>query len=126
METTVVGPEISRDHPGTYDSVMDGTAVIRSPTGELQVNAGQYVFAARDLALRLLLIAPSSWRRAHCIWRGASKSAKKCLRQRVRDVMRILPDAIRTFREKADDLDDEQRQALRKRLKRRDQKRQDN
>ena len=122
----MVGPEISRDHPGTYDSVVDGTTVIRSPTGELQVNAGQYVFAARDLALRLLADRPEFLASRTLHLEGRIQERKEMLRQRVRDVMRILPDAIRTFHEKADDLDDEQRQALRKRLKRRDQKRQDN
>ncbi|MBK7281881.1 hypothetical protein [Candidatus Aalborgicola defluviihabitans] len=122
----MVGPEISRDHPGTYDSVVDGTTVIRSPTGELQVNAGQYVFAARDLALRLLAERPEFLAPRTLHLEERIQERKEMLSQRVRDVMRNLPDAIRTFREKADDLDDEQRQALRKRLKRRDQKRQDN
>ena len=106
-EVTFVEAGTGRDHAGTYDSVLEGATFVRSAQGELHLEAGQHGFAARDgqLTPRLLAERP------------------EFLGQRVRQVIDANPDGPKAVREKLDNMTDEQREAARKKLLRRAQRR---
>ena len=124
-EVTVVEAGNGRDHPGTYDSVLEGATVVRSAQGELHLEAGQHGFAARDGqgSPRLLSERPEFLGQRALRLEEHIAERKEKLGQRVRQVVDANPDLPKAVREKLDNLTDEQREVARKKLLRRAQRR---
>jgi hypothetical protein len=124
-EVTVVEAGMGRDHPGTYDSVLEGATVVRSAQGELHLEAGQHGFAARDGqgTPRLLSERPEFLGQRALRLEERIAERKEKLGQRVRQVVDANPDVPKAVREKLDNLTDEQREVARKKLLRRAQRR---
>jgi hypothetical protein len=124
-EVTVVEAGNGLDHPGTYDSVLEGATIVRSAHGELHLEAGQHGFAARDgqATPRLLAERPEFLGQRALRLEERIVERKEKLGQRVRQVLDANPDGPKAVREKLDSVTDEQREVARKKLLRRAQKR---
>jgi hypothetical protein len=124
-EVTVVEAGAGRDHPGTYDSVLEGATVVRSAHGELHLDAGQHGFAARDGqgTPRLLSERPEFLGQRALRLEERIAERKEKLGQRVRQVLDAHPDLPKAVRERLDNMTDEQREVARKKLLRRAQRR---
>jgi hypothetical protein len=124
-EVTVVEAGIGRDHPGTYDSVLEGATVVRSAQGELHLEAGQHGFAARDGQGKPHLLAerPEFMGQRALRLEERIVERKEKLGQRVRQVIDANPDVPKAVREKLDNMTDDQREIARKKLLRRAQRR---
>lgn len=55
-ETTVI-EKANGDEPGTYDNVIEGTTVIKTPQGSAEVTPGKFAFAARGKSAPPLFLA---------------------------------------------------------------------
>ncbi len=124
-EVTVVEAGNGRDHPGTYDSVLEGSTVVRSAQGELHVRAGEHGFAAKDsqTAPRLLAERPEFLGQRALRLEERIQERKEKLGQRVRQVVDEPPEIPKAVREKLDNLTDEQREIARRKLLRKTQRR---
>lgn len=124
-ETTVLDASSGHDHAGTYDSVLEGATVVRSAHGELQLQAGEHGFAAKDdrSGPRLLAERPEFLGQRALRLEERIRDRKEKLGQRVRQVLDDHPEVARAVRDKFDNLNDEQRETARKRLLRRSHKR---
>lgn len=124
-EVTVVEAIHGRDQPGTYDMVLEGSTVVRSAHGEVQLQAGQHGFAGRDAqeAPRLLAERPEFLGQRVLRLEDRIAERKEKLGQRVRQVLDEHPELVKAVREKLNGMTDEQREAARKKLLRRAQRR---
>lgn len=124
-ETTVLDVGSGHDHAGTYDSVLEGATVVRSAHGELQLQAGEHGFAAKDdrSGPRLLAERPEFLGQRVLRLEERIQDRKEKLGQRVRQVLDDHPEVAKAVRERLDNLNDEQRETVRKRLLRRPLKR---
>jgi hypothetical protein len=124
-EVTFVEAGTGRDHAGTYDSVLEGATFVRTALGELHLQAGQHGFAARDAqgAPGLLAERPEFLGQRSLRLEERIAERKEKLGQRVRQMIDANPDVPKAVREKLDSMTDEQRDAARKKLLRRAQRR---
>lgn len=124
-EVTVIEAVDARDPPGTYDRVLEGKTVVRTPRGEVELQAGQHGFAGRDVldAPRLLTERPGFLEQRALRLEDRIAERKEKLGQRVRQVLDDNPELVKAVREKLDGVTDEQRENARKKLLRRAQRR---
>lgn len=105
-ETTVIETAAGDAMPGTYDTVNEGTTVIRTQHGELVVHPGQHGIALREgnAAPALLAHHPEFFMRRQLKIEARIQKRKETLHQNVRKIMENRTDRIR---DQSDDKDPE-------------------
>jgi hypothetical protein len=96
-ETTVLETATEDAMPGTYNTVTEGIAVIKTQHGELEVHPGQHCFALRDgtVAPGLLAQHPEFFMRRQLKIEERIKARKEALHQHVRKIMENRADKVR-------------------------------
>jgi len=96
-ETTVIETATGDAMPGTYNTVTEGVAVIKTQSGELEVHPGQHCFALRDGNATPALLAhhPEFFMRRQLKIEERIKARKEALHQHVRKIIENRAEKIR-------------------------------
>ena len=124
-ETTVVEVDAGRDRPGTFLYVHEGASFLQTSAGELQVVAGQHGFATREgnLPPRLLEQAPDFFANRQLRLENRIQERREGLATRLQQVMDERAQRSGERREKLEGLADDQRDAVKKSVRRKLQQR---
>lgn len=120
-ETTVLETATGDAMPGTYNTVTEGIAVIRTPLGELEVHPGQHCFVLHEghAAPGLLAQHPEFFRRRLLKIEERIKARKESLHQHVKKIIENRADNIREHIEDRNPDLQGNRDDIRKRIKER-------
>jgi hypothetical protein len=120
-ETTVIETETGNDLPGTFDSVNEGSTVLRTARGEIEVHPGEHAFSPRDLSA-----APSLLARHPGFWQRRVLKIEERIQQRKANLLQQVQHRLKGNREMMRDKNDEQdpdmknrRETLKKKIEKR-------
>lgn len=124
-ETTIVDVDAGRDRAGTFEYVHEGGTVMQTAAGEFSVEAGQHGFAARDGAQtpRLLDQSPDFFANRQLRLENRIQQQKEVLGRRIQQVLDERVGRSGERGERPDRLSEDQREAVKKNLRRKLQQR---
>lgn len=121
-EATVVEDEEpgQADEPGTYESVIEGATYLRTAHGEVEVGPGQYAFAPRDRAEPpLILEKPPEFAGKRVLKiEGRIQERKEALKRLYAGLPNDKQEQLGELRESWDSMNDAQREAAKRKLRR--------